>query len=87
MSKSNPGVTAYLEQLREFYQDPDCMAKNPPTPPTFEVAMDVAAACANAIALVLDYQKSGPITSMEPTPESRLKAAELIAAFEEGEYQ
>ena len=66
---------AYLQSLVDFYDDPDCMAKEPPRPPSFEVAMDVAASCAGAIATILECQSTGRI---EPSEKSRLAAADML---------
>lgn len=72
---STHAADTYLQSLIEFYDDPDCMAKEPPRPPSFEVAMDVAAACAGAIASILEYQSTGLV---EPSAKSKLAAADIL---------
>lgn len=37
-----------------------------PKPPTVEIAIDIGAACASLIALVLEYQKTCQPPDMEP---------------------
>lgn len=53
------------------------------TPPSVEIAMDVETLAAQIMALFVDYQKTGvvPDCDTEPSPESRLAAAELIAQY------
>jgi len=72
------GARAYFEQLAEFYNDPDCMAKEPPRPPSFEIAMEAAATCAQAIASILHYQQTGEVT-FSPSQQAQLEAAGLIS--------
>jgi hypothetical protein len=42
------------------------------------VAWEAATLCSKSVALLFDYKKNGKITSMEPTAESMLEAAEII---------
>jgi hypothetical protein len=43
--------------------------------------MDASAAVAKVLGLILEYQKTGQLPGMEPSPEFRLAAAELIDRY------
>ena len=73
--KDNDPVMAYLEQLAAHHDDPQHTP--PPTPPTPEVALEVAARAAKTLAVILDFQKTGKVT-LNPSLGSALAAAELL---------
>jgi hypothetical protein len=77
--KGNPALLAYLEQLQAYYEDPSVAPhNNPPRPPTQEMAIDLAAASAQILAIYFDYQATGEV-HMQPSVQAQLTAAEYIA--------
>jgi hypothetical protein len=76
---SDPALLAYLEQLQAYFKDPArAPHENPPRPPSQEMAIDLAAAGAQILAIYFDYLATGEI-HMQPSVEAQLTAAEYIA--------
>ena len=79
---ASPETVAYIKQVVAYYHDPaNAPHDDPPKPPSVEVAMDASAAVAKVLGLILEYQKTGQLPGMEPSPEFRLAAAELIEQY------
>jgi hypothetical protein len=77
VSKLTDAAIAYLDRIDEWAQLPPDLRGQQPNPPSPEVADELAAASATAMAVVLEYLKTGTIC-LDPPIEARSAVSDLL---------